>query len=363
MKTARSLHATAAALVLAITPSVFAQTADAGAGAASDRRVVVVGVARPRTQLALMQLGAPGQPARPLRITCDAQTDAAVGIGSGYPTVSPDGNWIAYTRAGLPYLRRVAGGRELSVMPPGRRVDAEITFTSWSPDSARLLYHLHEVPREEGPTAVLPAPEGFYTLEVATMRHTAVRPTPESIEGWVDASSLVMHRNPGGGAAQELVRVPLDGSARTTLSTLPAAGTINAIDVRNAWVAFTAGTAGRTPGDSRVEVRRLDGTGAREVSSRGMWADYQFPRLSPDGAWVVYERASERHVGTTIEIAATSTGAARTLTSCLGCRYTWESPTSLIVLDRGGMRRVALDGTATPIALPGAARVTAAGDP
>lgn len=351
-----------AALALSVAPTAFAQTTDAGAGTASRGAVVVVGVARPRVQLALMQLGAPGQSPRPLRITCDAQTSAAVGIGSGNPTVSPDGVWVAYTRAGLPYVRRLAGGRELPVMPPGRRVSAEISFTAWSPDSARLLYHLHELPSEDGPTAVLPAPEGFYTLEVASMRHTAVRPTPENAEGWVDASSLVMHRNAGGGAAQELVRVPLDGSARTTLSTLPAAGTINAIDVRGQWVAFVAGTTGRNPGDSRVEVRRLDGTGAREVSPRASWADYQFPRLSPDGAWVVYERASERHVGTTIEIASTSAGAARTLTSCLGCSYTWESPTSLIVLDRGGMRRVALDGTVSPIALPGASRVTAAGD-
>jgi hypothetical protein len=32
------------------------------------------------------------------------------------------------------------------------------------------------------------------------------------------------------------------------------------------------------------------------------------------------------------------------------------------VLDRGGLRRVALDGTVTPVALPGAATLVAAGD-
>jgi len=348
-------HALAAALALAFAAPAAAQTSPAAAPAA-----VLVGVARPRNQLALSLLGAPGAPARPLRVTCDAQTSAAVGLGSGDPTLSPDGAWVAYTRAGLPYVRRVAGGRELAVMPPGRRVGAEVSFTGWSPDGARLLYHLHGASQMEGPEPVLPAPEGFYALELATMRRTPAPAAVRACEGWLDAGSLLVQRE-GGAEPAALVRAPLDGAAPAVLSALPA-GSVSAIDHRAGWVAFLAGTAGRTPGDSRVEVRRVDGTGAREVSPRAPWATYQHPRLSPDGAWVVYEQATGRHVGTDLQIAPTGPGAARALTGCLGCRYTWESPASLLVLDRGGLRRVALDGAVAPVALPGAATVTAAGD-
>lgn len=349
-------HALATALLLALAAPAAAQTPTPAAGP----RAVLVGVARPRSQLALSLLGAPGAPARPLRIQCDAQTSAAVGVGSGDPTLSPDGAWVAYTRGGLPYARRVAGGRELAVMPPGRRVGAEVSFTGWSPDGARLLFHLHGAARMEGPEPVLPAPEGFYALELATARRAPAPAAVRACEGWLDATSLLVLRE-GGAEPAALVRAPLDGAAPVVLSALPA-GSVSAVDHRGGWVTFLVGTAARTPGDSRVEVRRADGTGAREVSPRASWATYQHPRLSPDGAWVVYEQATGRHVGTDLQIAPTGPGAARTLTSCLGCRYTWESPASLLVLDRGGLRRVALDGTVAPVALPGAATLVAAGD-
>lgn len=332
--------------------AAIAQTRDAG------QRTVLAAVTRPRGRIALVALGGPTEAPRPLGIECDARTSEYADWGDGLPTLSRDGAWVAYTRGDLPYVRRVEGGREIAVMPPGRRRGAEVSFVAWSPDASKLLYHLHGRSTLDGPPAVLPSPEGFYALEVATMRRVALPAAVPVAIGWVD-DTAVLGWNAAGGGSGALLRVPLDGGAPTVLSTVPGPGEAQPFHPVAGWVSLLVGSAGRTPGDSRVEVRRPDGSGAREVTPRAAWAAYQSPQLSPDGARVAYQNEATRRA-TTLDVAPTGEGAPRTIIPCAGCRYAWDSPTSLIVWGSGPVRRVTLDGASAPITLPHIERVFAA---
>lgn len=93
-----------------------------------------------------------------------------------YPSISPDGQWIAYTASDGLYLVRPDGSDQLRVMPmelirnspAGPGWDQWPPAVSWSPDSQSLVYHRCTVP---APTSCGGSPENYsiYKLNINTL--------------------------------------------------------------------------------------------------------------------------------------------------------------------------------------------------
>ncbi len=340
-------------LALSMAPSAFAQNAPSPAASAPTPGVLV-GVDRPRGRAAVHLLDATGT-LRPLRLEVDAQTTESSDTGTGSPTLSPDGTWVAYTRNRVPYVRRATGGPELRVMPPGRARAAEVTFVAWSPDSARVLFHLHGESSLDGPEPILPSPAGFYAFEPATQRRVAFHGSVAAAWGWADNSTLYGATDREG--TRSFVRASLDGSAPAVLFASPISSSPLVFTVRNGRVVQLSGTAGANANDSRVEVRNTDGTGLHDVSPRAGWATYQQPRLSPDGATVIFTRESRTSAPGSLDLVPATVGAPRALTACAQCRYAWITPTTIAMLSHNTLTRLALDGTSSPVTTQGTLRV------
>jgi Tol biopolymer transport system component/DNA-binding winged helix-turn-helix (wHTH) protein len=240
--------------------------------------------------------------------------------GEYFPAISPDGSMIAYVaamggegQAALMLKGRDPAARAVTLVP--KRTGIFLAHPAWSPDGARILFA--EV-GEEGCTVRVVPVSGGTLKSIASCRKGLVDAFDWAPEGHEIYSSLPLD---GGTGARGIAAIALDSGATRLLDYHP-----------------------RAQGD--VDL---------------------YPRVSPDGRWIVFRRGARPY--SDLWLMPRSGGEARVLVA-LGSRVrgmAWSGDGASVIVssDHGGTQalyRVAIeDGEPTPLGIelaefPSAAR-------
>jgi hypothetical protein len=179
--------------------------------------------------------------------------------------------------------------------------------------------------------------QGFSLLRLAEMQVEYV----DSIEGftaWQDDNRGWLYHMPTPQRATALMRFDITTRQRETLHEITAPFGFGNLAVHGDEIAYVS--------ENRVVRSRLDGSGREELTPSGEFAQYAWPAYSPDGTRLAYLDRLDLQV---IELRSRAkTKLARC--SDKGCRFAWESPTSILLVDQNTLQRVGLDGTSTVVA-------------
>lgn len=283
----------------------------------------------------------------PLHITLDNST----------PALSPDGTRLAFRRRALPFVRDLASGVETQLFH-GRTTDLDLRFVGWSPDSARLAYSVRERSTEAGPSGPLPVPAGFYVWtgpRTAPVRFADIDPSAE-IDQWNDTVSVLSQAF----ISQdhyELRRVPTDGSRASVLSTALLPYGYSQFNRAMTVMIYMHSEAGAT----YPAMRRLDGTGLHRVGPTAPFGEIQWPMLSPDLTHYAVLRSHAATFDVRVGDPHAATDPIVVYVCHAECRYAWETPDRLLVLDQGSVIRVPLQGTPVVIVRNNATALVVAG--
>lgn len=275
-----------------------------------------------------------------LGITAD-DGGGAVGLGSGAPVLSADGQWLAYLDQGRLQLARIDGTAKHTITKhKANRVT--VLIAGFSPDSSALLFHQGEAQAEDS----LPLPEGveegFQVLTLADLKVSPELSLPSFTTFTEDGAHVILSRRLPD-RSTELVRFELATDATETLQRSVDAFAFSQLALHGDRITYVLHADGGNPAadkGSQVVVEGLRGEHRLEITGRGSFAQYQWPRFSLDGKVVAFTDEKQLHAR------PVDGGATKMLYACtLRCRYSWVSATTVLVLDGELLLRVELDGT------------------
>lgn len=284
-----------------------------------------------RDDIELFAPVAGGEP-RKLGLRVDPE-GGGVGLGQSEPALSPDGQWLAYLQGGKLHVRRLDGGEPQRLTKHSPR-NVSTLISGWSPDSQALLFHLGQVDDMDATPMPKDVTPGFHLARLPDWKLEPVAGL-ERFETWLPDSLHVLYQSETGRPIKLLRAAIADGKGEVLQETDVQFG-FGQLTVFGQHIAYVRHT--------RIVRDKLDGSELLEVTPDGPFAYYQWPRFSPDGARIAYITKTD------VEVFEPATGARSTVTGCDRCRYGWDSPDSVLVLENGALRRVGLDGAATPIA-------------
>ncbi|MCX4240403.1 TolB-like translocation protein [Paraliomyxa miuraensis] len=269
----------------------------------------------------------------------------AVDLGTGAPVLAPDGQWLAYLDDGRLALDRTDGTqRHRLTKHEGNRV--EVLIAGFTPDGSALLFHQGEVQSEEGtplPAGITP---GFQRVSLTDMSISPVEGLPGLRAFTASGDVIFTRRKPD--RSTELLRFEIATKAEEVLQRSVDAFAYGQLVIHGDRLAYVLHADGGDPSaekGSQVVVEGLRGEGRIEVTGRGGFAQYQWPKFSLDGTHVAYGDDEA------LKVVPIAGGATRTLATCeRRCRYAWDGPSTLLVLDGDSLSRVGMDGAAVPLA-------------
>lgn len=221
------------------------------------------------------------------------------GLGDVGPVVSPDQRWIAFARDNDLWLLEVETGKEKQITHVGQPFDESyvsvfIYITAWSSDSGKLLYHVsHGVYGCEGDCPDLqirPQEYGFYIYDLknGTTRRLKVPgelEIPGPLQAWLPNGDLILTPQDAEYLNERLVR--FDALTKTEEPLGTPRGGCGQLDVTQdgRWLVATFHATGN---DNQIIKIDLQSNAVHEVSKKGGWAEYQWPRFSPSGSRIAF---------------------------------------------------------------------------
>jgi Tol biopolymer transport system component len=204
-------------------------------------------------------------------------------LGSRWPTVSPDGRRLAFSRKEADgwsvYVRDLAGGPLFDVTAAAGYAGGLSGYADWSPDGTKIAFS-QELPDGSCHVVVYDFQSGT-ALDLTPFGAINLRPR------WSpDGSKLAYASNATGD--RDIYTVNADGSGRARLTSQPGweiEPTWSPDGKRLAYVAYPYGKAD-------VFVMNADGTGVRDVTNDPAANDFQ-PAWSPAGITFSSDRKSQ----------------------------------------------------------------------
>jgi hypothetical protein len=282
--------------------------------------------------------------ARSLGIKSDGE-GGSLYHGTATPKLSPDGAWLAVLTDGKLWVHRVDGSQKKQITKyPGSRVN--LLITGWSPDSQTLLFYMGEVQTMTGAPLPRGVKPGFHLLRLADMQVEYV----DSVEGfsaWQGDNRRWLYQMPTPQRSTALMRFDITTRKREALHEITAPFGFGHLAVHGEEIAYVS--------HKQVVRSRLDGSGREELTPSGEFTQYAWLAYSPDGTRLAYLDHLDLKV---IDLGAR---AKTTLARCSdrGCQFSWESPTSILLVDQNTLQRIGLDGTSRVVASDVALLVTA----
>lgn len=245
-----------------------------------------------------------------------------LGEGGVEPLFSNDARWIVYLDDDRQAVARRTDDSESHVLVEQEKgTEVGILLSGISPDSKWVLLYQQTPFDMEGE---LPVPEGFVEgFYLASLETFAVEPVThlEGFAAWTDDAEHVLwlrSEKKGNSLVATALRVPDQQWVLRTESTPYGIGQPH------------------FGGDTMVYVRRsqvvkapLLGGEELDISAPGNHADMQWPRLSPNGEYVAYQRRGEL----VVREVADPGGELTALTKCSGlCTFEWYDDLEIFVL-------------------------------
>ncbi len=271
-----------------------------------------------------------------------------LGAGGSEPMVSPDGRFVALNDGVDLRVLSLETGEilQLTKLPHEGWLHAATGLLSgWSPDSSMLLFALIEPGYEEADP--LPLPPGVeYGFHVFRVSESSVErlPTIEGFTAWLPDSSGVLFDKHNSARDYDLLELPLDGGAAKVRRHSDDSYGFSQLVVDGeqlVWVQHGADGQG-----AQVVAAPLAGGDAVAKSVNASFAEIQWPRVSPDGSQIVYQRRPDSNGPITIELAMGESNPPKPITTCAGfCPVDWYDDERLLVITSEGLCLIGLDGS------------------
>lgn len=294
-------------------------------------------------QLDVFRLGS----STPLGFKVSSSNAGIEQIGDDHPKLSPDGRWLAYGMSGRLWLAAVDGSQAPQQITTFKKGGVSLLLSGWSPDGQSLLFN-QAAPQGEDPSPMAPGvSEGFYLLSLRD-KQAHYLPELKGFDLWdSDSHHVFYQRNKTKG--YEIIRASVEGGPLAVVQeTSDSSGFGQLAPCGNDLIYVLK---------SRISRSKPDGSGQRHIAPQGAFADYQWPRCSPDSRNVVYQHntKSAPNSDMAVEVAIGGSGernSVKSLDQCKGgcSQIAWESPTSILLLDAGSVRRLSLNGSKETVA-------------
>lgn len=233
-----------------------------------------------------------------------------VGGGTGEPTVSRDGKWLACltgTNVLVVELAATDGPRvhQLTKLPPVKDewlVAANVSYSEWSPDSSTLLVLLEEPSYEEDDPLPLPPgyQYGFHVLRTDDLQLVHA-PQIESYLGWLPDSSAVLDSKYIAASNYQLVAYPIVPGPAIVLQRSQDPYGFSQVSIMGEFMAWTAhGTDSSQQSSSQIVVAPISpiaGGDPMPLSPRAKFAEIQWPMLAPGGKRAVFAQDGKLMLG------------------------------------------------------------------
>jgi TolB protein len=206
-------------------------------------------------------------------------------LGSRWPTLSPDGSRIAFSRKHAGgwslYVMKVGGGALFDVTAAAGHREGLSGYADWSPDGTKIAFS------QEFPDAVQVLVYDFQQKTTLQLTHTAANMRPR----WSPDGTKIAYSSNALEGSFDLYTVNADGTGETRLTTQPG------WEIEPNWspdgrrLAYTAYPSGKAD----IFVMNVDGSGVRDVTNDPETDDYQ-PSWSSAGIAFSSDRTGGRQV-------------------------------------------------------------------
>ena len=284
----------------------------------------------------------------PLGFKVSSTNAGTVQTGDARPKLSPDGRWLAYGLSGRLWLAPVDGTAPPQKITEFAEGEVDLLLSGWSPDSQTLLFHqgkpMGEEMGEEPPPLPASVKEGF-TLLTLTGRRVDHLAQLEGFDTWDSDNQHVFFARSKPDRGTDIVRADLRGGAAAVLQETADPNGFGQLARCGNDLAYLL--------KSRIERSKPDGASLVHVTPPGAFAEYQWPVCSPDYVYTAWTHRVDATPNGDSAIEVTTAGRPlQTLDRCKGgcAKFGWESPTTILVLDTGEVRRLGLDGSRATVA-------------
>ena len=223
---------------------------------------------------ALHQVGSDGK-ITPFSLPAGTRWGGAGPEGSDDPVVSPDGMLIAYIQKGALMVRPLEGGKAAALI--SGYPHEMFLITGWSPDSRKLIYFLGPPQADDAPPSKVKSPKHFIAdITTKKVREIVLN---GSLCGWLPGGEMLLHNEEAG----TLVSLkPEPGAVPKVV--LKSDSDLNQIflspDGRR--IAANRSRPNDTSSSQFVSVD-LESGAVAPLREAGGWAEFQWPKWSPDG--------------------------------------------------------------------------------
>jgi hypothetical protein len=279
-------------------------------------------------------------------------------IGDERPKLSPEEPLVAEIGEDGLWLREFDGtGRKVL------RASAKVWLTlgGWSPDGQTLLFHqqLHS-DMDDQPNVKPHGVTGFYLLHRKDYSVERLSKSVRGVEFWDDDSQHFIFFD-----LAHLIRMDVHGGAQEILRECKQCFQFSHFGQRIVFWQPVSESPASTAQKLALKTASLRDKGETVVFEGGSWAEYQWPKASPNGEYIAFVHGrngpSKNHPQRdpqSVEVIANHSGAKpQTIYECelpnrdSHCSLeAWTSEQALIVLNNGVAKRVTLRGEVTTLA-------------
>jgi hypothetical protein len=195
--------------------------------------------------------------------------------GSDDPVISPDGKLIAYIQNGALMVRPLEGGKASAIVSGYRH--EMFLITGWTPDSRKLIYFLGPPQADDAPPSKVENPKHFIA-DVATKKVSEIVPGG-SLCGWLPNGEMLLHDEEKG---RIVSRAPEPGATPKVLLHDAAGFGQIVLSPDGHRIAVNRSRPNDTGSSQLVSVELATGA-VTPLRAAGGWAEFQWPKWSPDG--------------------------------------------------------------------------------
>lgn len=203
--------------------------------------------------------------------------------GSNDPVLSPDGKFVAYINKGNLIIRPVDAVKGEQV--DGGYTDEEFLISGWSPDGKALVYFLGPPQGEDPAPSKITEPKRLvYDVKEGKSRELKIE---GQLTGWLPGGEMLLYRDTGEEVVLSALSLEPGAEAMVLYRDKSAIGQV-VLSPDGKSVACGISPRNETTTNQLISIELASGK-KTPLSKPGEWAEFQWPKWSPDGKHVSWE--------------------------------------------------------------------------